>query len=196
MANKNPGFRALTIKHNGMANRIITEIGVTPPFEMSQIIDNKLPYEVITKQALWDTGATNSVITPETARQLNLTPVGAREVIHFGGKKQSNTHLLNFILPNNVVTPGILVTESDDIINDFGVIIGMDIIARGDFSITNVRNQTWMSYRIPSINAIDYVVEHNRILYSGYDKYGPCFCGNKDENGRPMKFKNCHGKDL
>ena len=117
MANKNPGFRALTIKHNGMANRIITEIGVTPPFEMSQIIDNKLPYEVITKQALWDTGATNSVITPETARQLNLTPVGAREVIHFGGKKQSNTHLLNFILPNNVVTPGILVTESDDIIN-------------------------------------------------------------------------------
>lgn len=193
---KDPGFRALTIKHNGITNRIITEIGVTPPFDPAQIVNDRLPYEVVNKNALWDTGATNSVITPATAKELNLIPVGTREVVHFGGKKQSNTHLVNFILPNNVIMPGVLVTESEDILNDFGIIIGMDIIARGDFSITNVSGQTWMSYRIPSIGTVDYVIEHNKILYAGINKYGPCICGKQDEKGRPVKFIQCHGKGL
>ena len=42
----------------------------------------------------------------------------------------------------------------------FDVIIGMDIITHGDFSITNVSGTKWLSFRIPSSRElIDYVVE-------------------------------------
>jgi len=191
-----PQFNALTIKYNGLAKRIVTEVGLTPAFDPFQYRDKKPPYQIINKQTLWDTGATNSVLTPETVRELKLIPVGITDVIHFGGTKQSNTYLVNFFFPENVMIYGVLVSESENIIGDFGAIIGMDIITKGDFSITNVNNLTWMSYRIPSIQTIDYVVEANRIIYAGIDKYGPCPCGKRDEKGSPVKFKFCHGKDL
>lgn len=191
-----PFFTAFTRKYNGIVNRIISETGLTPAFDPSKLADNKIPFEIIEKKALWDTGATNSVITPDTAKDLNLTPIGVREVRHFGGTKVCNTYLVNFFLPNQVIISGVSVTESDSIINDFGIIIGMDIISKGDFSITNVGGSTWVSYRVPSITQIDYVIEARRIKYAKVDKYGPCPCGKKDENGRPVKFKFCHGKDL
>ena len=61
--------------------------------------------------ALWDTGATKSVITDVTALALNLTPVGSAMVGHAGGISPSNTYLVNFLLPNNVGIPGVLVTN-------------------------------------------------------------------------------------
>lgn len=163
MARGQRDFRALTIKHDGRANRIITDVGLTPPFDPRKLPDQKFPYDIKNTRALWDTGATNSVITSETAARLALVPVGTVDVVHYGGQKQSNTHLVNLFLPNQVMVPGILVTESDEIVNDFGVIIGMDVICSGDFSITNFRGKTWMSFRVPSIKSIDYVVEAKRI---------------------------------
>jgi hypothetical protein len=41
----------------------------------------------------------------------------------------------------------------------FDVIIGMDIITHGDFSMTNVGGKTWVSSRVPSYDSVDYVVE-------------------------------------
>jgi len=196
LPNRKSQFNALTIKHDGRAYRIVTDVGITPAFDPRQYKNLKLPHEVIYKQALWDTGATRSVLTQDTARELNLTPVGVANVVHFGGTKQSNTYLVNFFFPQNVMIYGVLVSESENISNDFGVIIGMDIITKGDFAITNVNNLTWMSYRIPSTQTIDYVLEANRIKYAGVNKYGPCPCGKKDENGKPVKFKFCHGEGL
>jgi len=191
-----PQFNALTIKYNGLTKSIVTEVGLTPAFDPFQYQGKKPPFNIINKHTLWDTGATNSVLTPETVSEMKLTPVGITDVIHYGGTKQINTYLVNFFFPENVMIYGVLVSESENIIGDFGAIIGMDIITKGDFSITNVNNLTWMSYRIPSIQTIDYVVEANRIKYAGIDKYGPCPCGKRDEKGRPVKFKFCHGKDL
>jgi hypothetical protein len=39
------------------------------------------------------------------------------------------------------------------------VLIGMDIIGRGDFSVTCVGGKTCMSFRFPSKATIDYVAE-------------------------------------
>jgi len=88
-----PQFHALTIKYNGVTNRIVTEVGLTPAFDPAQYRNEKPPYQIIGKQALWDTGATNSVISPETVKELNLTPVGIANVIHYGGTSQRNTYL-------------------------------------------------------------------------------------------------------
>jgi predicted aspartyl protease len=153
-------FTALTIKFNGLSNRIITAVKLTPAFDPKDH-PGKSPFELVEKNALWDTGATGSVLTKATVKELNLTPVGTTTINHAGGASQSNTYLVNFFLPNHVAIIGVLVSECDDVAGNFGAIIGMDIIGKGDFAITNFGGQTWMSYRYPSIRSIDYVEEYN-----------------------------------
>lgn len=183
-------FHACTIKHNGIANRIITPVGLCQAFDPSQF---PLPnYPVHRIDALWDTGATKSVITAATAIALNLPPVGTVMVKHAGGEDLSDTFLLNFILPNNVGVYGVLVSKCKDTTGDFGAIIGMDIICKGDFAITNVGNKTCMSFRFPSVCTIDYVEEANRSKgIASIPRVGrndPCPCG----SGK--KYKKCHGR--
>ena len=189
-----PSFHAFTIKHNGKANRITTAVKLSKAFDPAQYENQEAPFPLFETTALWDTGATKSVLTQETVRALELSAVGSTNVNHAGGTSQSNTYLVNFYLPNNVGVVGVLVSECENIAGDFGAIIGMDIIAQGDFSITNVDEKTWMSYRIPSIQSIDYVKEANRITISSVGRNDPCPCGRKDASGKPVKFKYCHGK--
>lgn len=157
-------YMAFTQKYQGMTNRIVVPLGITPAFSPNDHPDGNIPYVVTEKNALWDTGATASVLTKATVKELNLIPVGTTMVNHAGGSNTSNTYLVNFYLPNRVAIAGVLVTECDDIAGDFGAIIGMDIIAKGDFSITNVDRKTCISFRIPSMESIDYVEQHNRLV--------------------------------
>jgi hypothetical protein len=157
-ARAKPQFNAFTIQFNGLTNRIVTPVGLTPAFN-PRLYPKELPFQVIEKQALWDTGATNSILTAATVKELNLIPTGVTTVIHAGGTSQSNSYLVNFFLPNGVGVAGLIVSECENIVGDFGVIIGMDIIVKGDLAITNTNNKTWMSFRIPSTQHIDYVSE-------------------------------------
>jgi hypothetical protein len=116
-------------------------------------------------------------------------------VTHAGGSESKNTYLVNMYLPNGVAIVGLVVSEFNEAAQ-FGVIIGMDVIGAGDFSITNYGNQTWASFRIPSIEGIDYVQEANKIQYAGVRRNDPCPCGKIDASGKRVKFKKCHGAFL
>lgn len=154
--------QAFTQKYLGKTNQIITDVKLTPPFDPRDY-PGKLPYTPITKKALWDTGATNSVVKGSVASELGLVSVGVVEVSHGGGKQLSNKFLLNIILPNKVLAYSILVTEGPESLNGFDVIIGMDIISQGDFVITNFDEKTCVSFRLPSMGQIDFVEELNRL---------------------------------
>jgi len=184
-----PTFHAFTSTANGRLREIITEIGVSLPFIASNV---KADDERILKtNALWDTGATNSVVTRKTANELNLKPISVTKVSHADGVSNANVYLVNIYLPNNLIIPNVRVTECADAAGNFGVIIGMDIISAGDFSITNVGNRTTVSFRIPSIKTIDYVQEANSLKTSSQKHVGrndPCPCGSG------LKYKKCHGK--
>lgn len=104
-----------------------------------------------------------------------------------------NSYLVNVYLPNMVAIPGLVVSEFEEIAQ-FGMIIGMDVIALGDFSITNHGNETWASFRVPSVDHIDYVADANRATFAGVGRNDPCPCGKKDISGRSVKFKKCHGR--
>lgn len=67
-----------------------------------------------------------------------------------------NTYLINLTLPNKVTIENLSVTSSD-LGDDVDLLIGMDVIKLGDFSITNTNNSTTFSFRIPSIEEINYV---------------------------------------
>ena len=187
--------KPFTIKSRlGVLREIITQIGVSEPFvgptdasaQFTQTNISSNDPRIFSTNALWDTGATNCVLTKSTAQALNLKPISKVTVNHAKGSSLENVYLVNLYLPNGLVIPGVQVSECED--GQFGVIIGMDIITMGDFSITNVGGITTVSFRIPSLETVDYVHEENQKILSSVGRNDPCPCG----SGK--KFKQCHGK--
>jgi hypothetical protein len=80
--------------------------------------------------ALWDTGATNSVITKSLADVLKLTPVSMTMVRGVHGSRAANIYKVNITLNNNQITLNALVTECDELSDDgkTGFLIGMNVI--------------------------------------------------------------------
>ena len=179
-----PSFKAFTIKANGLTDCVITDIEVSPVFDPAKPPD-PLPAPTATK-ALWDTGASKSVITEELSKSLGLIPVATREVHHGDGVSVRKQFIVNLFLPNQVGIVGILAAEFPASHEQFSVLVGMDVICLGDFSITNVNGRTWMSFRTPSCEAIDYVAEAKKLRYGGVKANAPCPCG----SGK--KYKRCH----
>jgi len=138
--------------------------------------------------AIWDTGATHTVITKKVVMECKLWPIGMTKVSHAGGESITNTYFVNLYLPNGVevcrvrATEGILAKKVD-------VLIGMDIITRGDFAVTNKGEITAFSFRIPSIQLIDFATySYKEKSIKPVKKIGrndPCPCG----SGK--KYKNC-----
>lgn len=189
-------FYAFTRQYGGKVNRITTPVTVYAAFNPKSGEKPGTPYPT---EALWDTGATGSVITASTAVTLGLIPTGLTRLNHAKGTSVSNTYMVNFFLPNKVGVIGALVAECEKIDSGdpavtIGAIIGMDIICQGDLSITNANGATCMSFRTPSITKIDYALEARKVKFSGVGRNDPCPCGAKDESGKPIKFKRCHGK--
>ncbi len=91
--------RAFTTKYHGKVNRILTEVHITAAYDPASPPTNPVHY---TTQALWDTGATHSVITTKTANALGLIATGSKIVRHAGGSGSFNTHVVHFFLPNKV----------------------------------------------------------------------------------------------
>ena len=60
-------------------------------------------------------------------------------------------------MPGKVIIQGVIASEVDALTSGCDALIGMDIITLGDFSITNHKGVTCMSFRLPSSHEIDYV---------------------------------------
>lgn len=113
--------------------------------------------------ALWDTGATAMVISPKIIGALGLAPSGVRRVHYADGTARNMPRfLVNIRLPNRVTFQGWPATLGNPAGAD--VLIGMDIIGKGDFAVTNGDGRTTFSFRIPSQATIDFVAEDNSRL--------------------------------
>lgn len=110
--------------------------------------------------ALWDTGATASVITQRVVDGCNLSPTGIAKVFTADGEHQAETYLVNIALPNGVVFSGLRVTKGD--IRGIDMLIGMDVMNHGDFAVTNHGGVTKFSFRMPPQSHIDFVADTQR----------------------------------
>jgi len=182
MLKKSPPSKSFTKKFNTIVNDIIINIGISLPGDIEKLKEAK------TLRGLWDTGATNCVITKKTAEKLGLKPIGIAPVYHAGGKTFENEYFVNIYLPNNVYFPNSRITECRDTTGRFDFIIGMNIISRGDFAITNCNGRTTVSFRWPSLKEIDFVDEFYKKEGKRIGRNDPCPCG----SGK--KYKYCHGK--
>jgi hypothetical protein len=174
---------ALTYNHSGIVNCITT------PVEVKNISNGV----TVQSSGIWDTGATNSVVTKLTAEALGLVPVTMATVRGVHGPKDVNVYFVNVTLNNRNITLNAQVTECDELSDDnsVGMLIGMNVITKGDFSITNFGGNTTMSFRVPSLQRIDYVQGIKSGTQIVKDKppgrNDLCHCG----SGK--KYKNCHG---
>jgi len=178
---------ALSKRYAGIVNCITTPVKLTNPFT-GVTLDT---------EGIWDTGATNSVITQSTANTLNLKPHTRATVAGVHGPKEVNVYYVEITLNNDQITLRTEVTECEELRanHSVGMLIGMNIISMGDFCITNFNGKTVMSFIHPSQKDVDFVrdiKEYNRIMkmHEIWIKRGikKCPCG----SGKT--FENCHGK--
>ncbi len=159
-------YSGFTLRGEGVLSSILTDAYVSAPDNEDGL--GLLSSSGRTVKALWDTGATNCVVTDTLAKELGLPPIMRLPVRHGGGESMENVYLLDITLVNGVRFSGLRVTECHDVGGEFGLIIGMDIICSGDLAITNNGGVTVVSFRHPSKYHIDFddeIMRDNELFY-------------------------------
>jgi len=184
MANKTQCFTSVCPeKVNVLINEVSLTAAHSPPTSSKNIVYKKF-------FAIWDTGATNTVISEEVVKDCRLKSVGMTKVRQADGTTEDvNDYLVNIRLPNAVEVYNIRVTEGR-LRDQANVLIGMDMINKGDFAVTNYNGKTAFSFRIPSTERIDFTEQlpESKSPVKVPPKVGrndPCPCN----SGK--KYKNC-----
>ncbi|MCX6303286.1 MAG: hypothetical protein NTW82_14005 [Bacteroidia bacterium] len=138
-----PGSReySVRIEFKKVVNQIIFPCKLSPFEEIGKIDSTKIQ----TFRALLDTGSVDICITEQTAKKLQLTSIGTRESFGSTGSCKKNIYVINLHLPWGITMP-IEVMESADHA-DFDLIIGMNIISKGELYIINSCNKTTVQFK-------------------------------------------------
>ncbi len=146
---------AFTTQYGKRTRVLKTPIGISP-YKKNQFDPNP-QFE---GTAIWDTGASGTLVNPEVARKLQLNPMGKKEIRGISGiLEKVNEYIVNIFLPNHVGIMGIPVREAPQDIIGGDVLIGMDIITSGDFAVTNHDGRTKLSFQMPATHDIDFFAE-------------------------------------
>jgi predicted aspartyl protease len=137
----------LTRKYNGLVNQVATRVYV------ANLKSDKLE----DFRGIWDTGAQATVIAKEVVDVLRLQPEGFAYVDTASQRAvKTSAYRIDLYVKDNLCVRNLQVTLGV-LSDDFHLLLGMDVIGLGDFSITNHNESTCMSYRYPSCHEIDYV---------------------------------------
>jgi predicted aspartyl protease len=90
-------YYALTYTSDGMPREIITDAKVRVPE-----IFSGMNHEYVATKALWDTGATHSVVSPELAQRLGLPQVGRAQTAGVHGVQTVAVFALDILLMDRV----------------------------------------------------------------------------------------------
>jgi len=161
---------SFTTSGSGLLNVLINNCGVAQAFDITN--GGVTPAGPTAEfQAIWDTGATNSVINQRVVDACGLVPIGMTMVNGVGGQHAQEVFLVSIFLPNKATFPTLRVTKGE--LGNVDLLIGMDIIGSGDFAVTNHNGITKFSFRCPSTKHIDFVAEHNNALNPQRFAHGP-----------------------
>ncbi|MDR2583131.1 MAG: hypothetical protein LBC75_06595 [Fibromonadaceae bacterium] len=115
----------MTIRHQGFAKKIICNAQITS-------IDSGKSIKVT---AMWDTGATRSLINDNIVKKLQLKAINLAIIKHVAG---TETYPVYSAALKIVPFPNI---------HTFDMIIGMDIITLGKFCIENKNSNSFFSFK-------------------------------------------------
>lgn len=146
---------SFTYQFDKNVKSLVTPVGITHPYDEERVVNKPKPHWTA---GLWDTGASNCLITKSLAEAYNLHPIDKVWVEHAKGRSLENVYLA-FLQITNRYFVEVELTECQSISNNFEIIIGLDVISKGDFSITSSRNKVTFSFRLPSSSHIDFTAE-------------------------------------
>ena len=101
---------------------------------------------------LWDTGSTESLISEKIVKMIepilkNKSKYVTRDVVI-----ECETYAVSLSLSDEITFRDVLMKKADLSDKNVDIIIGMDIISRGDFEIRNYNNLVEFAFRIPPRN--------------------------------------------
>lgn len=155
-----------TTSTNGLLRRLNSSVCVKSDFRN----DLKLYDNTKIWNAVWDTGATQTCISSKIRESLDLIPVGSGTTSTAGGVINVNRYIIDVLLPSGLIITNLDVIEVDLSNSQCDLLLGMDVITLGDFSVTNYDNKTLYSFRTPSICHVDFVKQyHDEVASSNPD---------------------------
>lgn len=146
--------QAYTKHYDSAVDEIVTEAYIFPNFKPGSLPSCKL----FSENVAWDTGAEHTLISQDAARALGLESLGKIELRGVGNQK-GDLYEIALALPNGKVLLDYQVYGME--IEDYDVVIGMDIISMCDFAITNKDGKCTFSFCMPSSMSIDFMSQEN-----------------------------------
>ena len=133
-----------TKKHDYRADAIVTPIAVCEAITFAE--GQNLPKIFYSQKAIWDTGATNTLISPKVVEFLNLSPYNKVLVSDNKGVTKAETYLVHVVLPTKDMVSNIEAILTDN--EDYDVLIGMDIINLGEFLFSNKNGKSEFTFTV------------------------------------------------
>ena len=99
--------------------------------------------------AIWDTGATSSMISAAMAKKLQLVPIGTIQIAGVHGIQNAKCYFVDIIFQNGFTINNIKVSEGSNF-GGFDLLVGMDIIGRGVMSINGISGSLKVQFQIPT----------------------------------------------
>lgn len=135
----------------GRLKAILTEAYI---FEAVDLDVNPVPENhIFTHSAAWDTGAEVSIISPRVVKTLGLKSFAETSIMGVGGDEKVGVYKIHVGLPNGFLYEDLIVYCSD--IDDYDILIGMDLISQSDFFITNINGNNQFYFRLPAEGGIE-----------------------------------------
>lgn len=125
---------------------ILSSVIICPAIDLSTNVS--VPVHCQVEDVLWDTGATNTLISQQVVDALQLKPKNKAIISSAGGDIESWTYLIHVILPTGTAELNVQALLNDN--PDYEVVIGMDIINSCDFCYTNKDGKSTFSLRHPA----------------------------------------------
>ena len=138
---------AFSFEYPNIPYELQTEIRIT---KATIFRPNKILKDFKVKLGIWDTGATSTVINKNKniPNLLKIKPIGKTNVFGVNSSSIVDVFIVDILLPNKVLFSNVRVTECE-LYGNYDLLIGMDIIQKGDFSIANGNGKTLFSFSMP-----------------------------------------------
>lgn len=137
--------RGFVMKSDGLLRILKTPCFISESFDPA---DGELACGRIEYEATWDTGASTSLITQQIVDECGLKPIRNSKLQSVSGMQKTEVYLINVYLPGDVLFCKIPAVRGDFGHGRWNMIIGMDIIRYGDFSVRNRSSVTEFSFTV------------------------------------------------
>ena len=128
-----------TAEYDGEVNRLYTPVTIRECGSSTNVMIDK---------AIWDTGANASCIAEEIAKRENMHPVETGIIATLAGQVEVAYYIVDIKLSEDIVIEHVKVAGVPMKKREDKFVIGMDVIARGNFSVKNSNGNTTVAFEV------------------------------------------------